>query len=280
MITVEKVLDYFFWTPWTIWLALGFGIICIFLSMLRRVYGRLNFHELITAEIYIKDDIGNLNNVMTKIDRRPFQGKIKLPIYHDGEKRCLHIIPAGEEEVFIEEDVAISERTGRPKEKWSKKAYLVKGEEEVNREHYSYLFNKAELKNEQEKLGICIKAQNRKPHKRFVKFKITFEQTKTHVSIGNWLCRSKWFNYSIDQRSRVENLGICFIALAAIAMTFEIFFDHKWSNIVFVIALVYVLVKLVKSSSQKLSDYLNQFARIFVGVFKFIMSTRKVPAPT
>jgi hypothetical protein len=268
MITVEKVLDYLCWTPWTIWLALGFGTICIFLSMLRRVYGRLNFHELITAEIYIKDDVGNLCSIMPRIDRRPFQGKIKLPIYHDGEKRCLHIIPAGEEEVVIEEDVAISERTGRPKEKWSKKAYLVKDEEEVNREYYSYLFNKAELKNEQEKLGICIKAQNRKPHKRFVKFKITFEQTKTHVSIGKWLCRSKWFHYSL-QRSRVENLGICFIALAAIAMAFEIFFDHKWSNIVFVIPLVYVLFKSVRSPSQELSDYLKQFEKIILALVKF-----------
>jgi hypothetical protein len=277
MFPFEKVPNYIFWTTWAIWLALGLGTVCIFLSMLRRVFGFLNFHELLTAEVYTKDNNDNLTEVMPKIDRRPFQGKIELPIDHDDEKRCLHLIPAGEEEVVIEEDVAISERTGRPKAKWSKKAYLVKGEEEVNREHYSYLFKKAELKNEHEKLGICIKAQNRKPHKRFVKFKITFEQTKTH---GNWLCLSKWFHYSQYRRSRVENLGISFIALAAIAMTCEIVFDRKWSNIVFVIALVYVLVKSVKSSSQKLSDYLNQFATIFLGLFKFIISTRKVPAST
>ena len=243
MFPFEKVPDYLFWTTWTFWLALGLAIVCIFLSMLRRVCGLLNFHELFTAEIYTKDNNGNSAEVMPKIDRRPFQGKIELPIDHDDEKRCLHLIPAGEEEVTIEEDVAISERTGRPKEKRSKKAYLVKGEEELDREHYSYLFKKTELKNDQEKLGICIKAQNRRPHKRFVKFKITFEQTKTH---GNWLCLSKWFHYSQNRRSRVEKLGISFIALATIAMACEFFFNRKWSTIVFVIPLHYCPVKIVK----------------------------------
>jgi len=277
MFPFEKVPDYLFWTTWTFWLALGLAIVCIFLSMLRRVFGLLNFHELITAEIYIKDNVGNLNHVMPRIDRRPFQGKIKLPIDHDGEKRCLHIIPAGEEEVIIEEDVAISERTGKPKEKRSKKAYLVKDEEELNRAHYSYLFKKAELKNDQEKLGICIKAQNRRPQKRFVKFKITLEQTKTH---SNWLCLSKWFHYSQDRRSRVEKFGISFIALATLAMICEIVFDKKWPNMFFVTPLVYVLYKSIQSSPQKLSNYFNQFARIFMALFKFFISAKKGSAST
>lgn len=279
MFSVEKIPDCLFWTAWTLELTLGLSIVCIFLSGLRRVFGLLNFHELFTAEVYTKDNNGNLIEVMPRIDHRLFQGKMKLQINHDNEKRCLHLIPAGEEEVVIEEDVAISKRTGRSKTKWSKKAYLVKGEEEVNREHYPYLFKKADLKNEHEKLGICIKALNRRPHKRFLKFKMTFEQTKTH---GNWLCFSNWLHYSQGQWSRIEKWGIFFNILATITMSCEIIFDRKSPNIflVILILLVYVFFILAKSSYQKLSDYLNQFARIFFWVFKAFISTRKVPAPT